>query len=113
MYTLDISKNDSGAAVSMLLRRRFCVLLVMSATVCHAQIFGTVRGTVQDPQQAAIPNAKITLKAQASALTRQTQTDSQGAFILNAVPPGPHTILIEREGFSTISQALKVAIGSA
>jgi hypothetical protein len=105
---------DSGTEVNLsFFRRGSWLLLVMSVSVCHAQIFGTVRGTVQDPQQAAIPNARVTLKAQVSTLTKQTQTDSEGVFIVNALPAGPYTILIEREGFSTISQALSVAIGSA
>jgi hypothetical protein len=90
-----------------------CLTLALSAGVCQAQIFGTVRGTVLDPQHAAIPNAKITLTAQGSALARKTQTASDGQFIVNAVPAGSYIILVERDGFTTISQALNVAIGSA
>ena len=72
-----------------------------------------MRGTVVDPQQAAIAEAKVTLKASSSAYSQTTQTNATGEFTLTAVPGGSYTIEIEHEGFSVLSQPLNVAIGSA
>jgi hypothetical protein len=39
------------------------LLIFFTASSGHAQIFGTVRGTVADPQGAVIAGATVTLKA--------------------------------------------------
>ena len=54
------------------------LLIAFTACVAQAQIFGTVRGTVVDPQGAMIPGATVALKAHASAFTKTTQTDESG-----------------------------------
>ena len=41
------------------------LLILVTVHFGHAQIFGTIRGTVVDPQGAAIPGASVTLKAHA------------------------------------------------
>jgi len=98
-----------------LLRRLFICgfFLLLSAVMGYAQIFGTVRGTVVDPQGASIPDAKVTLKAQTSAFTKQAQTDVAGAFTISAVPADSYTIEIQHDGFATGSQVVNVTILSA
>lgn len=99
----------------MLLRRLLIggLLLVLPVGIAYAQIFGTVRGTVVDPQGASIPDAKVTLKAHASAFTKQAETDAAGAFTVSAVPADSYTIEIQHDGFETASQVVNVTILSA
>jgi outer membrane receptor protein involved in Fe transport len=96
---------------------RWIALLALSLSLfpapARAQIFGTVRGTVKDPQGGAIAGADVTVKAQASAWMRQTETDMGGQFTVAAVPAGTYTIQIQSAGFRAVSQMLNVAIGSA
>jgi len=68
-----------------------CWLLLCAAALAHAQIFGTLRGDVQDPQTKMIPGAKVTLKATGSAYHLETQTDRVGQFTLTAVPAGAYS----------------------
>ena len=92
------------------------ILLLLAApwmTTCLAQAFGTVRGSVVDPQQATIQGAKVTLKAEGSAYFQSTLTDRRGEFILGAIPAGSYSILIEQEGFAPMHEEMAVAIGSA
>ena len=92
-------------------------LIVLWATlrtgVCPAQVFGTVRGTVTDPQQKPVPDAVVELKAAASDFAKSTLTANNGEFTLAVVPAGSYTIRIAHEGFQAIAEPLNVAIGSA
>ena len=91
-------------------------LIVLWATlrtgVCPAQVFGTVRGTVTDPQQKPVPDAVVELKAAASDFAKSTLTTNNGEFTLAVVPAGSYTIRVEHEGFRRIAEPLNVAIGS-
>src|SRR5215471_10600376 len=110
-----MSKDSNGDRRARSRYRRFIGVLLCSfgLGVLSAQIFGTLRGSVHDPQQAPMMGAKVTVKARGSALVQQTQTDERGEFALTAVPAGLYTISIEQAEFRTISQELQVAIGSA
>lgn len=89
------------------------VWLVFGATIAQAQIFGTVRGTVLDPQKLPIPGATVTLKARGSAWSVEATTSETGEFSVPTVPAGAYTIEIEHHGFKTMSELLTLSIGSA
>jgi outer membrane cobalamin receptor len=86
---------------------------LLGAVTAEAQIFGTVRGNVHDPQQAPMIGVTVTLKAHSSSFTQQTQTDERGDFTLSAIPAGSYTVTIEHQDFRTIAQELQLAIDSA
>ena len=72
-----------------MLTRRIAVLVLataVGATTGYAQIYGTVRGTVLDPQGNVIQAARVTLKAHDSAYTKTTQTNETGLFTFTAIP---------------------------
>src|SRR5262245_4384686 len=74
--------------VRMISQPRFKVLLLLAtlalvslATASYSQTeTGQITGTVFDPTGAAIPNAKITVKAVATGLERQTTTTGVGTY---------------------------------
>lgn len=65
-------------------------------------------GIVTDPQDGALPKARVTLLHPAGA-RQQTITDSKGAFHFDKLSPGAYTLVIEQEGFE--SQTLPVSVG--
>jgi hypothetical protein len=87
--------------------------LIFSVTIAQAQIFGTVRGTVFDPQKLPIPGATITLKAVGSAWSGEAKTNEAGEFVIAAVPAGAYALEIDHQGFRTMSELINLSIGSA
>ena len=59
----------------------------------------TVKGTVTDPQGAAVPNATVTVKDLDQGTIRAATTDSSGEFQVRLVRPGLHDISVEAKGF--------------
>jgi hypothetical protein len=60
----------------------------------------TVKGTVTDPQGAAVPNATVTVKDLDQGITRTALTDADGEFQVLQVRPGAHDITVEAKGFN-------------
>ena len=77
------------------------LLLIPAA---HAQITGTVTGTVSDTSGAIIPGASISLMNEASKDIRGTVSDSAGYFAFASVSPGTYTIRIQMKGFKAFEQ---------
>jgi outer membrane cobalamin receptor len=98
-----------------MLARTLSTLIVVIAFGVHAyaQIFGTVRGTVVDPQGNIIQAAVVTLKAHDSAFTKTTEADETGSFTFTAVPANTYIVEVAHPGFQTESRLVTVAILSA
>jgi len=91
-----------------------CTVTWLAVTgVCHAEIFGTVRGIVHDPQHRPIQAAQVILRARFSEWTQRAETNAGGEFTVDAVPAGDYTVRIEHPGFRTVEQAIVVTSGSA
>ena len=91
-------------------RRYFAGLwvLAIAATVFVLSLTGyaqtttaTLNGTVFDASGAVIPDAKVTLKNQASGDVRSTVSNGDGYFTFAAIPPGGYTVFVSKEGFSS------------
>ena len=76
-----------------------CVLMLWTVCLWGQSDNSTVNGIVKDPTTAVIPNAKITLKNEATGLFRQAQTNESGVFVIPIVPPGMYTLSAEAPGF--------------
>jgi outer membrane cobalamin receptor len=86
---------------------------MLGATTGYAQIYGTVRGTVLDPQGNVIQAAQVTLKAHDSAYTKTTQTNETGLFTFTAIPANTYAVEVSHRGFQTATQVVNLAILSA
>ncbi len=64
----------------------------------------SIRGTVTDPSNAAMPNATVTLTNTDTNLQRTATTDQEGSYVFSQVPPGHYSVLVEAAGFSKYSQ---------
>ena len=81
----------------------FYALLVLFLSAPHA-LAQTERtsliGTVVDPQGNRIPQVRVIAVQEATGLTRETETTSQGTYLLADLPPGVFTIRFSIPGFS-------------
>jgi len=78
------------------------LFLVLLASTCFGQqLTGTLTGTVADSGGAVVPNAKVTMKNEASGDVRTTVSNGSGYFSITAVQPGSYSVSIEAPGFKT------------
>jgi len=75
------------------------ILLAVGTLSAHAQFRTSVQGVVTDPSGAVIPNAKLTLKDNATNETTLRTSDSAGVFNFNALPADSFTLTVESAGF--------------
>lgn len=64
------------------------MLLGLNLTAFAQGFTGTVSGRVLDQQQAAVANAAVILKNEATGVERRTATDGEGDYVFNAAAPG-------------------------
>src|ERR1019366_2061341 len=79
----------------------FILLWAMTAAPAWGQATAQIHGTVQDSSGAAVPNANVKATQTDTAVSRTAITEADGGFVLTALPLGPYTIEVTREGFST------------
>jgi hypothetical protein len=78
----------------------FLVLTVFTLTA-FAQGGTTVRGVVKDPQGNLVSGATVTITDPSKNFTRTQQTNQDGAYVFNAVPPGTYNLEVKATGFKT------------
>jgi len=78
-----------------------------------AQSTSLLRGTLTDPQGAAIADAKITLTNSETGLTRNAVTGENGEYQFSQVVPGTYKIEAERPGFAVFTRTnLKLLVNT-
>src|ERR1039458_1626152 len=99
-----------GLMVSVLLG-----LLILSPCQATAQAtWGAISGYVSDPSGAAIPAAKIRVKAVNTGIETSAVSDAVGFFNITHLDPGEYTLFVEAQGFEGFAQEhLVLALGSA
>ncbi len=65
---------------------------------------GSISGTIQDAQSAALANAKITITDQEKRNIIEAKADSAGRFAFPQLQPGNYTVVIQAAGFRKIEQ---------
>jgi hypothetical protein len=92
---------------------RLCVRIVtasvlaigLMATITEAQIlYGTVVGVVRDATGAIMPGATVTIVNKDTGLTRETATNSEGAYSIINVLPGPYDVKATLSGFRDVAR---------
>src|SRR5438477_1518146 len=81
----------------------FLLFVAVMAVPSYAQLFGTVRVTAHDPQNLAIPDAKVTIKDKNSHWEETRTTDAEGQALFLAVPVGQYLISINAPGFADVT----------
>jgi len=84
--------------------------ITFSLSVSAQRIDGDLRGEVNDPTGALVPAAKVTLTAEETGLTRQTETTEVGVFVFANLFPGKYTLTVEVSGFKkAVRRGVEVA----
>jgi hypothetical protein len=89
----------------------FCALAI-SGSVWAQGLTGSIVGTVTDPSNAVVPQAKIVVKNVNTNAQTQTTTDADGVFRAVGLVPGDYTVTAEASGFrqsTTSPQTVGVA----
>jgi hypothetical protein len=77
------------------------VLAVVISVSAHAQgAGGTLSGTVNDASGGPIPNAKVSVKNQATGVVREITTDTAGLYAAPNLLPGTYDVTISASGFA-------------
>ena len=71
-------------------------------------------GTVEDPNGASVPGAKVTLANRDTGFTREFNTTEAGQFTFTLIPPGRYELSVEKAGFNIYRQTnIVLAVGQA
>ncbi|MCS6952959.1 MAG: TonB-dependent receptor [Bryobacteraceae bacterium] len=94
--------------------RLTCVLAVLLAALpLTGQVeTGQIVGTVTDPTGAVIPNAKVTVRAEATQVSRSSTTNEAGLYTFANLLPGVYEITVEASGFNTLRRSVTLAVGA-
>ena len=86
-----------------------------SASISYAQqVFGSIFGTVTDPNGAVVINAKVTITDVNKGTKFEVVTDSVGNYNKGQLVPDAYTVAIEAPGFSRVlSSELEVRVDEA
>jgi hypothetical protein len=61
---------------------------------------GTLRGTVTDPSDAVVPNARVVLRGVGNGERRETTTGEEGIYVFPEIKAGLYQLTVEAPGFS-------------
>ncbi len=91
--------------------RQYAVMSILVALACAvpslavAQFGASLSGTVQDPTQAVIPGATVTLTNSATQTKQSVQSGPEGTYQFRELPPGSYTVTVTANGFQQSVQS--------
>ena len=94
------------------LRRLFLIVLslLFPIAVAAQSYRASVRGTIYDPNHAAIPAAKVSLTNTATGEVRTTTTDSNGEYAITSLPSGVYRVEVEMRSFQKHSEKIELLV---
>jgi Carboxypeptidase regulatory-like domain/TonB-dependent Receptor Plug Domain len=81
-----------------------CLAFVLAGTPVFGQGTGSLLGNVEDKTGAAMPGATVNATSQGTGVSRTTQTDDAGHFLLPLLPIGIYTLQVSAQGFQTVEE---------
>src|SRR5438309_803247 len=95
------------------MKRRFCaclailclaVLVVSNVPAFGQAVYGSIIGTVTDPQGAAVPGAKVTVTDERKGTKDTGTTNDTGNYSVTHLVPDTYTVRVEAPGFKVSEQ---------
>src|SRR2546422_2491165 len=91
------------------------LLVLLAALPGYAQVdyaTATLKGTVLDPQGAAVGGATVTVTNLSTGISKTVKTGAEGAFQFSALHPGTYKVQAEAPGFEKpIASNLQLSVG--
>jgi hypothetical protein len=84
------------------------ISIISSAALAQSLSAGTVEGVVLDPNNAAVPNASVTITNSVTGYKRTVNSDADGAFRFYNVPPNNYQLSVAANGFEAAAQNVSV-----
>jgi hypothetical protein len=81
----------------------FAVLLTTTADA-FAQATGEITGTITDSSRSVVPGATVTVTNESTGTLRHAISNEAGVYAAPALPPGSYTVVVELQGFQTITR---------
>src|SRR5437016_4931314 len=100
-----ILSHKSGILGGSLMRLRvhrslcLCLLVLLGTAHLWADVTGSIQGYVRDSSGAVITGAHVVVTEVSTNVSRETTTDTQGAYTVLALPPGRYKITATMTGF--------------
>src|SRR5215211_3911492 len=98
-----------------LIRQRLPLLALTLLLICglpykaYAQaVYGSISGTISDPQGASISGASVTATNLAQNVTTTAKTNDSGFYEVTHLIPGTYQVKIEQQGYKTTIQEVVV-----
>jgi hypothetical protein len=89
----------------------FLVLsLLVPASLAAQTHRASVRGTIYDPNKAAIPGARISVTRLETGEVRATTTNNDGEYAITSLPAGGYEIKVESTGFGNNVQKIELLV---
>ncbi|HEX8139237.1 MAG TPA: TonB-dependent receptor [Pyrinomonadaceae bacterium] len=101
------SSKLSHLVLSLLLAFMLCVDARAQA------VYGSINGTVTDPQGAAVVGATVTVTDLTKNTSRTVQTNEDGNYSATNLIPGRYLVKIEQQGYKTSEQEVTVQVDVA
>jgi len=89
------------------------VLLAFFTSITAQTYRGSVRGTVYDPNRAAVPGAEIKLISTETNQTRTVESDAEGNYTISELRPGAYKLEVTKDGFQKQIIGFTVAVNQA
>ena len=80
------------------------ILMLFTCVAFGQRDLGTITGTVNDPQGAPVPNAKVTIINTATGVSYDTVTTDTGSYSRPAINPGSYSVSVTAPGFERAEQ---------
>jgi hypothetical protein len=90
--------------MSSYLRRLLLPLLFLLAPTLFAQVTGSITGTVRDNTGAVVPKANVVLTDTGTRNSLKTTTNSDGEYLVAALPTGVYDLSISLAGFNRFEE---------
>src|SRR5271165_7671483 len=92
--------------VSLCVLAILCVCFLLNTNVAMGQaVYGSIIGTVTDPQGGAVAGAKVVVTSLGKGTTEETTTNESGNFAVSHLIPDAYSLKVENAGFKTYSAA--------
>ena len=62
-------------------------------------------GTILDPADAPVPEARVTLSSSNTGFAREFTTGAEGQYVFPSIPPGRYQLKVEKDGFHVYLQS--------
>jgi hypothetical protein len=93
-----------------LLERLLVTLLFVASNLPAQNPNGALRGEVQDPSEARVLGARVTVQSEGSSIIRVVVADNRGEFRIEGLLPGRYHMVASARGFSQADADVEVAV---